>query len=112
MPLTPEEEAVVQQQRANSYVTRTRTLITQLLGNFQLSDALLDEYNSGGFSDPTFLPEEIFAGGTPATSPMMFGGGNTDMTRDEFIACIVSLQAVQSLLAAGHLTNLLKGRKG
>jgi hypothetical protein len=111
MPLTPEEEAVVQQQRANSYVTRTRTLITQLLGNFQLSDALLDEYNSGGFSDVAFLPEEIFAGGG-AAAPTPFGGGNTDMTRDEFVACIVSLQAVQALLAAGHLTNLLKGRKG
>jgi hypothetical protein len=111
MALTPEEEAAVQQQRANSYVTRTRTMITQLLNTMQQSDALLDEYNSGGFSDVAFLPEEIFAGGAAAT-PMMFGGGNTDMTRDEFVNCIVSLQAVQGLLAQGHLTNLLKGRKG
>ena len=113
MALTPEEEAAVQQSRANSYVSRTRQMLTQLLTQMQASDALLDEYTSGGFADDSFLPVDgVFAGGAvPTNGPSMFGA-NTDMTREEFRSCISSLQAVQGLLAQGHLTNLLKGRKG
>lgn len=113
MALTPQEEAAVNQTRANSYVSRTRANITQLLNQMQLASALLEEYESGGFVDDAKLPEDgVFAGGNvPQGGPQSFVS-NGDMSRDEFRACIASLVAVQALLEDGHLTNLLKGRKG
>lgn len=114
MALTPQEEKAVNQQRANSYVTRTRVMITNLLNQMQLTDALLDEYTAGGFEDDEKLPEDgVFAGGTaPQGGPNSFVP-NGDMSRDEFRACITSMQAIQAVMGQqAHLTNLLKGRKG
>lgn len=82
-----------------AFVTTTRNAITKILDGLGEANEMLDHYVRLGYSDVANLDTPDFE----ATHP--------DVTRADVVAAVGSLDAVNSLLAAGHGTNLEKLRR-
>ncbi len=83
------------------FINNTRAAVDQFLGAYEELSARVDEYNSQGgqtFVNPFFLDEN--------------GDERSDLDINfaQFVAVITSVQAVSDLLAAGHATNLYRGK--
>lgn len=89
MPATPEQ---IDQQRR--IITETKAQAAQLLDLLGDLSLRLSTYTRLGLGDDQLLSDEAFSG--------------TGTTKADYRGAIVSIDAIQSLLAAGHGTNLEK----